>query len=156
MKSDVQNRFQELCRRTGWKCTPQRLAVYEFLQQNHSHPDVDTVWNAVRRSQPAISRESVYRILNELSEYGIIERIDHIDNARYDCRVGAHGHFICKSCGEISDFDWPDGAQIPSELLARQVQHMEIRLVGLCPKCASAHKEKQHSSGKPASKNEEP
>jgi len=151
MNNDIQNQFRDLCKNIGWKCTPQRLAVYAYLQQNHTHPSVDVVWDAVRCSQPTISRESVYRILNELSEHGIIGRVDHIDNARYDCRIGAHGHFICKSCREISDFDWPDGTQIPPELLARQVQHIEIRLVGVCPKCAAAHKQKRHPSEKPAS-----
>ena len=60
------------------------------------------------------------------------------DNARYDSRVGAHGHFICEKGGRIPDFDWPEGAVIPPEMLSRGVSHMEIRLVGICRRCAAA------------------
>ena len=149
MNNDIQNQFRDLCKNIGWKCTPQRLAVYAYLQQNHTHPSVDVVWDAVRCSQPTISRESVYRILNELSEHGIIGRVDHIDNARYDCRIGAHGHFICKSCREfliLISRTGPDTAHC-----CTAIQHIEIRLVGVCPKCAAAHKQKRHPSEKPAS-----
>ena len=128
--------FLGICREAGWKCTSQRLAVYEFLRNNLTHPDVDTVWDAVRIALPAITRESVYRILNEFSERGIIRRLDHIDSARYDSRTEPHGHFICEKCGKISDFNWPDGTRIPSDLLQKKVVHVEIRLVGICEQCA--------------------
>lgn len=124
-----------LCREIGWKCTAQRLAVYEFLNGNLAHPDVDSVWNAVRGSLPTITRESVYRILNEFAEKGIIRRLDHIDNARYDSRTEPHGHFICESCGAISDFEWPQGAPLPLESLPKTIHHMEMRLVGVCARC---------------------
>ena len=99
MQATRQQEFSKICRDAGWKCTSQRLAVYDFLADNLSHPDVDTVWAAVRSTQPAITRESVYRILNEFAAKGIIRRMDHIDSARYDSRTGAHGHFICEKCG---------------------------------------------------------
>lgn len=97
MSFETHAEFRNICRKTGWKCTSQRLAVYGFLRGNHTHPDVDTVWGAVRNSLPTITRESVYRILNEFSEAGVIGRLDHIDNARYDSRVDAHGHLICEN-----------------------------------------------------------
>ena len=130
--------FSELCRAVGWKCTPQRLAVYKYVNGNLSHPDVDTVWAEVRTSLPTITRESVYRILNEFSEKGIIRRLDHIDNARYDSRTDAHGHFICTKCGKISDFDWPEGATFSEGARSGKVIHMELRLVGLCRECSES------------------
>lgn len=142
MRNSEQEKFLKLCREVGWKCTSQRLAVYEFLAGNLTHPDVDTVWNAVRATQPAITRESVYRILNEFSAKGIIRRLDQIDIARYDSRTGAHGHFICEKCGEISDFDWPGGTTLALEQMPGDVTHMEIRLAGVCRKCANRHKDK--------------
>ena len=128
--------FAERCRAAGWKCTSQRLAVYEYLKGNLTHPDVDAVLAAVRKSLPTITRESVYRILNEFAEKEIIRRLDHIENARYDSRTDAHGHFICTKCGKISDFDWPEGAAIPHEAPPGKVIHAEVRLVGLCPECS--------------------
>ena len=98
---------------------------------------VDAVWSAVRVSQPAITRESVYRILNEFAMRGLISRLDQIDNARYDSRTDAHGHFICERCGKIIDFDWPAETRIPRDFQAGSVARMEIRLVGVCESCAS-------------------
>ncbi len=144
MLQEKHDEFLKICRSNGWKCTAQRLAVYDFLQDNLTHPDVDTVWGAIRKHLPTITRESVYRILNEFSAKGIIGRLDHIDNARYDCRLGAHGHFICENCGNISDFDWPESAILPPEVLSGCVNHMEIRLVGVCGECSSAVKNKKH------------
>lgn len=137
MKSiETDPEFAEMCRRISWKCTSQRMAVYEFLKGNLDHPDVDTVWAAVRESLPTISRESVYRILNEFAEKEIIRRLNHIDNARYDSRTDAHGHFICTKCGKIMDFDWPKGVAIPNGTQSGKVIHKELRLVGFCNECA--------------------
>ncbi len=142
MTDNIHLEFMEICRKTGWKCTSQRLAVYDFLKDNFNHPDVDSVWQAVRRTLPAITRESVYRILNEFAENGIISRLDHIDNARYDYRTGPHGHFICEKCGKIMDFSWPEGAELPPGMANASVKHMEIRLVGVCRDCEAAAEKK--------------
>lgn len=139
MRADLQQEFAVLCRANGWKCTSQRLAVYEFVRDNLTHPDVDSVWRAVREVLPTITRESVYRILNEFAEKEVIRRLDQIDNARYDSRTDAHGHFICEKCGHISDFNWPEGVILPPEMRQEKVVHMELRLVGVCEKCAAEH-----------------
>jgi len=130
--------FLKICRQNNWKCTVQRLAVYDFLHGNMSHPDVDTVWQAVRCSLPTITRESVYRILNDFSEKGVIGRLDHIYTARYDSRADAHGHFICEKCQKIFDFDWPKGELIPYGLPTENIKHMELRIVGICSECSMA------------------
>ena len=136
--SRIRSEFLNICHENGWKCTSQRLAVYEFLHHNLSHPDVDTVWHAVRRKLPALTRESVYRILNEFTEKGMIRRLDHIDSARYDSRTEPHGHFVCEKCGRIVDFNWPEGVVLPGELRGKKLSHMEIRLVGICSRCTDA------------------
>lgn len=133
--------FLNICRSVGWKCTSQRLAVYDFLCDNRMHPDVDTVWSAVRQTLSAITRESVYRILNELSNKNIISRLDHIENARYDSRTLPHGHFICEKCGVITDFDLSKGEHFPLVNVPGKVHHLEFRAVGICEHCAQKKEE---------------
>ena len=135
--------FLDICHANGWKCTSQRMAVYEFLQNNLTHPDVDTVWRAVRGTLPTVTRESIYRILNEFAEKGMIRRLDHIDSARYDSRTEPHGHFLCEKCGRISDFRWPESMTLPRELREKNLLHMEIRLVGICDQCADTAERKE-------------
>ena len=137
IKDPIYSEFSEICRKEGWKCTSQRLAVYRFLRGNLTHPAVDAVWTAVRSTMPAITRESVYRILNEFSDRGIIARLDQIDNARYDSRTDPHGHFICTKCGKISDFNWTEGITVPVNIQPGKVVHMEICAVGICEDCAA-------------------
>ena len=59
--------LRRVCAERGWKCTPQRLAVYAHLRGNLTHPSVNEIWEAVREELPSITRESVFRILTELS-----------------------------------------------------------------------------------------
>ncbi len=128
--------FQALCHEHGCKCTVQRYAVYTFMRGNRSHPDVNAIWEGVRRDLPYITRESVFRILNEFAEFGIIGRLDKIEDARFDGRGSDHGHLICEKCGSIIDFELPKALQnfgTPGDF---HTKHIELRIIGLCAKCA--------------------
>ena len=127
--------FAQLCRRFKWKCTPQRQAVYEYVCHDHCHPDVDSVWAAVKSQLPAVTRESIYRILNEFSAHGIIWRLDHMTSARYDSSTVPHGHFICENCGAITDFALEKDLSAFAGNLPGDVRHMEIRFTGICENC---------------------
>ena len=135
MAHPLQENFSQICRRFKWKCTPQRLAVYECVCCNHCHPDVDLVWETVRAQLPTVTRESVYRILNEFAARGLIWRLDHVSSARYDSNTAPHGHFICENCGAISDFALEKDVSAFAGNLPGEVRHMEIRFTGICENC---------------------
>ena len=135
MEKLQQENFARLCRRFKWKCTPQRLAVYECVCDNRCHPDVDSVWAEVRTKLPTMTRESVYRILNEFAGHDIIWRLDHVNSARYDSNTHPHVHFICENCGDIADFALDKDVAAFAKDVPGEVLHMEIRFTGLCKKC---------------------
>ncbi|MCQ2378923.1 MAG: transcriptional repressor [Victivallaceae bacterium] len=128
--------FRTLCRENGWKCTPQRLAVYEYVCTLPDHPSVDEVRDAVRKTIPTITRESVYRILNEFSGAGILYRMDQIDNAHYDADAAPHGHLVCEKCGAVVDFPLKRMPEIPDCVEKKHVRHIEVRMTWICPRCA--------------------
>lgn len=138
MASAHHENFAQICRRFKWKCTPQRLAVYECVCHNRCHPDVDSVWATVKNQLPTVSRESVYRILNEFSSHDLIWRLDHVTSARYDSNTVPHGHFICENCGSIADFALNEDISVFSDTVPGSVKHMEIRFTGLCENCQPA------------------
>jgi Fur family peroxide stress response transcriptional regulator len=138
MAHDATKNFPELCHQFGWKCTPQRLAVYECVYGNRNHPDVDSIWSAVREKLPTMTRESVYRILNEFAAHGLIWRLDHVNSARYDSSTLPHGHFICEKCGAIADFAMIGDLSGFSGEVPGEIRHMEIRFTGLCDGCRNA------------------
>ena len=137
MNVSKQEAFTRLCKRFHWKCTPQRLAVYNCVADNTTHPDVDSIWQAVREKLPTVTRESVYRILNEFAAHGVIWRLDSVSSARYDSNTAAHGHFICECCGAIRDFmlNIPPETVVPDDIPGT-IKHMEMRVTGLCPDCS--------------------
>lgn len=135
MDRQQHEKFAQICRRFNWKCTVQRLAVYECVAGNRCHPDVDSVWEKVRQKLPTVTRESVYRILNEFAGHDLIWRLDHVNSARYDSNTLPHGHFICENCGSIADFALSEDVSVFGGSVPGKIRHMEIRFTGLCNDC---------------------
>lgn len=147
MDQETYQRFLEVCRQNGWKCTSQRLAVYDCVYENYTHPSVDAVWQHVQVHLPSITRESIYRILNEFTSCGIIRRLDHIESARYDGQRGPHGHFICTRCNAIQDFVLPDNIHLPKNTIPGDVDHLELRVTGLCSICKTKQQQNNNKTG---------
>ena len=134
--------FRAVCKAQHWKCTPQRLAVYHYMHGNSRHPSVDDVWTFVRKRIPSITRESVYRILNEFSAAGIVSRMDMIDNAHYDVNVTPHGHLVCEKCGGVTDFPLDALPKPPRGVPKENIRNIEVRMIWLCPVCAGKEAKK--------------
>jgi len=126
--------FPAFCREHGLKCTAQRLAVFSVVRQSKSHPSVDETLAEVRKTVPTVTRDSVYRILNEFSALGLITRLDALSAARYDTWLGPHAHFVCEVCGGITDYPLPGALPLPVGMEGER-HHLELRITGVCKKC---------------------
>jgi len=126
--------FPAFCREHGLKCTAQRLAVFEAVRVSRHHPSVDETWETVKAKIPTVTRESVYRILNEFAALGLLTRMDSLPAARYDTWMGPHAHFICEKCGEITDYPLPGDFKLPKGMTGER-HHLELRVSGICKKC---------------------
>ncbi len=126
--------FPAFCREHGLKCTAQRLAVFAAVRNSTHHPSVDETLAVVRKTVPTVTRDSVYRILNEFAALGIITRLDALSAARYDTWLGPHAHFICEICGSVTDY--PLSAELPIPAgMPKDRRHLELRVTGICDKC---------------------
>lgn len=93
----------------GMRLTRQRLAIYRELESRCDHPDVEQVYLAVKPRIPRISLFTVYRTVNALESAGLLRRVaTWRGHARYDAWVETHAHFLCESCGAISNVDTGD------------------------------------------------
>jgi len=128
--------FPAFCREHGLKCTAQRLAVFAAIRDSRSHPSVDETLAEVRKTVPTVTRDSVYRILNEFAALGLLARMDALSSARYDTWTGPHAHFICEVCGSITDYPIPKGLALPKGM-PREQHHVELRVTGVCSGCAN-------------------
>ena len=91
---------------SGFRCTPQRLAIYEHLSQASGHPTAEELFHAVRPSIPKISLATVYKTLEVLVAIGVATRLSGFDDsgsARYDARSEDHYHFRCLRTGMVHD-----------------------------------------------------
>ena len=138
--------FPAFCRQHALKCTAQRLAVFKAVRLSRRHPSVDETLAAVRQTLPTVTRDSVYRILNEFAALGRLTRLDALSAARYDTCMGPHAHFICECCGNITDYPLPEGQPIPPGMPARR-HHLELRVTGICDRCAKASRKDRRSGG---------
>lgn len=126
--------IKALFRQKGLKATPQRIAVYKFLDDNRIHPDVETVYSQVKKSNPSFSKTTVYNCLKDLSGCGLLIPV-MIDNEkiRYDADISFHGHFKCEKCGSIFDFKCAESK--PSALEGFDIRQKDVYYSGLCNHC---------------------
>ena len=59
----------------GWRCTPQRLAVYDHLSRAEHHPTAEEVYQAVKATIPKISLATVYKALEALVASGLAAKL---------------------------------------------------------------------------------
>ncbi|MEE8395235.1 MAG: Fur family transcriptional regulator [bacterium] len=141
---DVQERidgFPRLCRSTGLKVTPQRVAIFNMVVSTDSHPTPEDVYSEIRRSTPSISLATVYKILDLFREKGFIYKVSTPGQVtRYDGRVASHHHAICNACGKIQDVFADSVSALPVSPPGKadfQVTDYEIQFRGLCGDCAA-------------------
>ena len=134
-----QDYFRELCRQRSWRCTAQRRTVYEYLDANRVHPDVETVWTHARERIPDISLDSVYRILADFCEGGIVRRLEGGRSFRYDINTRPHEHFACTVCGQLFDVPLLDEKQIIARCrFIGKATSFELAVRGVCNRCLAA------------------
>ncbi|HEV7167690.1 MAG TPA: Fur family transcriptional regulator [Micrococcaceae bacterium] len=123
------------------RVTKQRLAVLAAVEHS-PHATAEAVTEAARRELPQLTLQSVYVVLSDLTELGMLRRIEPPNSpARYETRIGDnHHHAVCTSCGRIEDVDCAVGH---APCLTPSSSTMTIRIAdvlyqGICADCAAA------------------
>jgi len=88
------------------RCTVQRSLVLETVKELRGHVTAEEVYNSIANQYPNISKGTVYRNLNFLSDAGEIRKVE-IPNAadRFDYQCHNHYHAICVKCGKVFDVE---------------------------------------------------
>lgn len=119
--------------------TVQRGIIEAELRHLANHPTADEVYTAVHEGHPSISKATVYRTLNMLSEEGAISRVkinngaDHFDHTAF-----FHYHVRCLGCGKVDDVMIPTLAGIEETASAASGYHVvshTLQFDGYCPAC---------------------
>ena len=121
----------------GVKPSMQRIAIMQYLLENHTHPTVDNIYSMLHVTMPTLSRTTVYNTLKLLSEKGAVLTLD-IDKcqSRYDGNISLHGHFLCTKCGQIEDV-FIDEIEFIKQFKPHGARINDIQLLykGVCKNC---------------------
>lgn len=119
--------------------TIQRTLVLEVVNKLKNHPTADEVYEELIKSHPSISRCTVYRNLNQLSEEGLIQKIEVPSGAdRFDYKCYNHYHVKCIKCGKIFDVKMeylPDLEKKIKDSHGFEFKGYDIIFKGICPNC---------------------
>lgn len=117
----------------------QREMVLQALRENVVHPTAEYIYDIMSKTDNSVSLATLYRNLNQLSESGVIKKIEGLDNsAHYDHNTHEHYHCICIKCGRVYD--------IPADVAPNLVKNAEastgfiikshdIIFHGICNEC---------------------
>jgi Fur family transcriptional regulator, peroxide stress response regulator len=125
--------------KAGLRLTPQRYDVLEYLVRRPIHATADEIFEALTRSDPRVSRATVYNSLRDLARTGLVREVPAEGKAaRYDANLHRHHHFVCDRCGAVEDIEWfeiPSSAR-QSAVGKRQVRDVEVVFHGVCEECS--------------------
>lgn len=130
--------------------TKQRRMVLKAVRAREDHPTADQIYDDVHAVDPHISRGTVYRNLNCLSEDGSICHVRVPGADRYDLRTELHYHMFCVVCRKVTDAPYQYKSFLDEEI-ADKIGYTVIRhrtvFEGICPDCQSGSPEPEPSPG---------
>lgn len=119
--------------------TIQSSLVFETVNKLQSHATADEIYKEIIKIYPTISRGTVYRNLQRLSEMGEIRKMEipgHAD--RFDHLCSDHYHARCVKCGRVFDVDMeyiPDLEKTVRDTCGFVFTGHDILFKGICAKC---------------------
>lgn len=128
-------------KRCNMKATPKRLAILDLLEGEKGYASPEELWKRLRDRFDRLGLPTVYRILEELAEGGILTKVIHPNRQLYYYFCGNrehHHHFVCLSCRKVEDVSACGIDALEREVSAKNgckvLSHI-LQLNGLCSAC---------------------
>ncbi|MDX2467452.1 MAG: Fur family transcriptional regulator [Acidimicrobiia bacterium] len=122
----------------GLKATRARIAVVSALQDSGGHQTADEVSRVLAGRGTVVSRATVFNALDDLTRAGLVMVADAGPGAtRYESADVWHHHFVCISCGAISDVACRDDSPrcVDTTGVEGQVDEVQVIFRGTCSAC---------------------
>ena len=130
-----------LLRARGLRVTPQRALVFRLVRQlGAEHPSAESVHVGATREMPSLSLRTVYTILGELVDLGVIRPLDvGTGSKRFCINPHRHHHLVCSRCGRITDVFVDVGPLEvpPDQRRGFLITDHEVVFRGICAACRS-------------------
>ena len=126
----------EQMRARGERITTPRRAVIALLAATHEHLSVDEIAARLHPVHPSIAPSTVYRTLEALQEWGLVEKIHRGQGATFFHLARAHQHLVCQECGRVSDIPAHELDDLTQRLRAEYGFELEPSTFALLGRCA--------------------
>jgi Fur family ferric uptake transcriptional regulator len=132
----------EALKGAGFRAGGARAAVLDAMAEQSCCVSAQELHERVRRERTTVGVASVYRVLDELVELRLVQRVDVGDGvARYEPALpdgDHHHHVVCDDCGKVEPFEDPtleSAIASASRRLGYSVDAHEVVLRGECGDC---------------------
>ena len=131
---------REELRNADLKITPARLDVLHILERSDIPIDAATILSDLQKQNILIDKVTVFRILNSLTDKGILRPIQFNEGKlRYEYAAKPkHHHFICERCGKIIDIEGCVLDSLQKDIEKKKgvlVKRHSLEFFGLCADC---------------------
>jgi Fur family transcriptional regulator, ferric uptake regulator len=96
-------------REAGFRAGGARAAVLDLMSKQDCCASAQEIHDNLRRSDRSVGIASVYRVLEVLSDLGLVQRVDVGDGiARFEPTAPTgehHHHLVCDDCGKVEAFE---------------------------------------------------
>ncbi len=124
------------------KITPRRKAVIDIFMKRNAHMSPYDVYTNLKKKLSTIGLPTVYRILAEYKNAGIlVQSLSEDRQLRYAlCTLPNehHHHFTCRKCRKVEEVEFCNfkgvSRFIKNKLNAKVEAH-QLQIEGLCSKC---------------------
>jgi Fur family ferric uptake transcriptional regulator len=101
--STVVTHALDLLRAEGRRVTTARRTIIELLGGADDHLTADDIARRVHYAHPEIHVSTVYRTLESLETWGLVEHVHRGHGASFFHLAESHPHLVCERCGRVFD-----------------------------------------------------
>ncbi len=130
---------RRLLQELGLKSTEARIALLDLLDKENNPLDVSTIIDSLKADGIQIDQATVYRILDILTQKGLINKLEFGEGKyRYEIQKSHHHHLICQECGRIEDVEGNFVDKLENEIKTKNgflVKTHSLEFFGVCFRC---------------------
>src|SRR4051812_9903047 len=99
--NEAEMRTLDVLRSDGRRITTARKLVIALLARTSEHFSADDLANRIHDAHPEIHLSTVYRTLDSLCAWGLVEHVHQPHGPSFFHLAGTHRHLVCEECGRI-------------------------------------------------------
>ncbi len=136
---DETEHLAEELRARGYRITPQRLAILNYLHDTPGHLSPTEIFEHIQQTTEDVTEATVYRTLEFLAENDMIHpALNSHGHLVYEMAGHEHHHILCRSCGASVEIDHALLQKLYKQLEVESGYRLttsHMTFFGLCPSC---------------------